>query len=281
MFTQENLNALRRTVRELQTGVGDKRAVQVIDRLLDAVYPVLYEMRVTQAEWDAALRFLGETDPVMMRAVAWTLGLGQIVQENNSRLGDAATAECIEGPFHRPDAPVLANGAPLHQVDDGAEYLFIEGRVRDSTGRTLADVDLDVWAANGEGNYSLFDPSQPVQNCRGRLRSGADGSYVVFAPLPRSYHMDVGPMGTVLNLMGHQAWRPAHVHFILTAPGYERLTTQLYFAGDPHLHDDPAVAVKDRLIVPLTRHNAPEAIAARGVDRPFSVASFDFHLQPS
>lgn len=280
MFTQENLNELRQTVRGLQTGTGNKRAVQIVDRLLDAVYPVLHEMAVTQAEWDAAIRFLGETDPVMMRAVAWTLGLSQIVQENNSRLGKAATAECIEGPFHRPDAPAVANGAPLHQADDGGEFLFVEGRVLDTEGRPLAGAELDVWAANGEGNYSFFDPSQPEQNCRGRLRSGEDGGYAVYSPLPRAYHMDVGPMGTVLNLMGHQVWRPAHMHFILTAPGHETLTTQLYFAGDPHLADDPAVAVKDRLVVALTRHDSPEAIAARGVDRPFHLAAFDFRLQP-
>ncbi|MEO8715050.1 MAG: dioxygenase [Acetobacteraceae bacterium] len=182
MFTQANLNELRRTVRGLQTGSGDKRAVQIIDRLLDAVYPLIHEMGVTQAEWDAALRFLGETDPIMMRAIAWTLGLSQIVQENNSRLGEAATAECIEGPFHRPDAPIVANGAALHQEDDGGEYLFLEGRVLDTEGHPLAGAELDVWAANGEGNYSFFDPNQPERNCRGRLRSAADGGYAVFAP---------------------------------------------------------------------------------------------------
>ncbi len=281
MFTRENLNELRRTVRGLQTGDGDERAIAVIDRLLDAVYPVLYEMKVTPAEWEAALRFLGETDTVMMRGVAWMLGLSQIVQENNSKIGAAATAECIEGPFHRPDAPIVANGAPLHQVDDGAEDPFIEGKVLDTDGRSVADAELDVWAANGAGNYSFFDPSQPEQNCRGRLRSGADGRYRVFAPLPAGYHINVGPMGTVLKLMGHQVWRPAHVHFILTAPGHETLTTQLYFAEDPHLEDDPAIAVKDQLIVPLTRHASPEEIAARGVDRPFHLARFDFRLQPS
>ncbi len=279
MFTEEDLHKLRETVRGLQTGSGNPRAVAIIDRLLDAVYPVIREMQITPAEWDAAVRFLGETDPVMMRAVAWCLGLSQIVEESNSRIGPQATQACIEGPFHRPGAPELPLDAPLHQVDDGAELLFIEGRVLDTSGHAVADAQLDVWYANGKGNYSFFDPGQPEHNCRGKLRSGADGSYRVFGSLPSAYHMDVGPMGTVLGVMGHQVWRPAHLHFILTAPGYEPLTTQLYIAGDPHLRDDPAVGVKDGLILPLQRQDGPEALRARGVDRPYHTGRFDFRLQ--
>lgn len=282
MFTNEDLLSLRATVRGLQTGNGDLRVVEVVDRLLDAVYPVLVETKVTRAEWDAAVRFLGETDPVMMRAIAWCVGLSQVVEESNSRVGPDATPECIEGPFHRPGAPEIASGAPLHQVDDGvAEYLFLSGRVLDAAGHPLPGASLDVWAANGAGNYSFFDPSQPEHNGRGRFRAGPDGGWEVFAPLPKAYHMDVGPMGVVLRAMGHQPWRPAHVHFMIEAPGHEKLTTQLYFAGDPHIDKDPAIGVKPGLVIALQRYAEPEAMRARGVERPFHVARYDFKLQPA
>jgi hydroxyquinol 1,2-dioxygenase len=281
MLTNEQLADFRRKVRSLQTGSGDARAIAVIDRLLDAVYPVLLETRVSRAEWDAAIRFLGETDPVMMRAIAWCLGLSQVVEEANSRIGPGATPECIEGPFHRPGAPELEIGAPLHQADDGrSEYLFLEGRVLDTAGRPLAGASLDVWAANAEGTYSFFDPTKPEHDCRGRFRTGADGRWKVFATLPSAYHMDVGPMGAVLRTMGHQPWRPAHVHFMLEAQGHEPLTTQLYFAGDPHIDDDPAIGVKPELVIRLERQADRAAMEARRVSRPFHVATYDFRLQP-
>lgn len=280
MFTAEDLPAFRAKVRALRTGSGNSRAIEVLDALIDAVAPVLIEKRVRPDEWEAAVRFLGETDPVMMRAVAWCLGLSQVVQEANSRIGPSATPECIEGPFHVPGAPELPLGAAMHKVDDGAEYLFLGGRVLSTRGGApLAGAELDVWAADGRGEYSFFDPTQPEHNCRGRFRTDAAGRWEVFAPLPRAYHMDVGPMGAVLKLLGHQVWRPAHVHFILRAEGHEPLTTQLYFEGDPHLHDDPAIGVKDGLVISLSRQEAADALRSRGVNRPFHEGRFDFCLQ--
>ena len=32
--------------------------------------------------------------------------------------------------------------------------------------------------------------------------------------------------------------RPAHIHFLISAPGYRELVTALYLAGDEHLDDD-------------------------------------------
>lgn len=58
-----------------------------------------------------------------------------------------------------------------------------------------------------------------------------------------------GPVGQMLEQLERHPFRPAHVHFLVGAIGYDRLCTHIFVAGDPYLESDSVFGVKDTLIV--------------------------------
>jgi catechol 1,2-dioxygenase len=201
------------------------------------------------------------------------------------------TEASIEGPFYRPDAPLLEpdrprpGGTPVfslvrRQGERGAVLMF-SGDVRSTGGEPLPGALLDIWQASAEGRYSpggagrdssgLFDERQPPFNLRGRLAAGPEGDFEVRSIIPGAYRdpprsLDMASM------------RPAHLHVRLTHPGFATLTTQLFFAEDPHLHSDPAEAVRPGLVMELERRADPADLAARGLLRPYFACRFGFVL---
>lgn len=280
MLTEQDLMRWREKVRHQQLGTGDPRVVKVVDRVFDALFPALLEVKPTLEEWFAVLDFIGNAGPIQLKGMAWLLGVTQIIEEINSPFKPEATDQCVEGPFYRPGAPDRKSGEPLFLVEDEGDYIFFNGRVTDTNGKPLPGVVLDVWGTNGKGRYSQFDPEQPDFNCRGRVHAGPDGNYSIFTKCPQPYTVAFEAMGTLLEAMGHQPWRPAHLHFKIEHPGYEPLITQICFKGQPYIDNDSALAVKDHLAVEFTRHDRPEELKARGVKRPFYTAEFNFRLQP-
>jgi protocatechuate 3,4-dioxygenase beta subunit len=133
-----------------------------------------------------------------------------------------ATGSDVEGPFH-------VEGAPERTVLAGPEEpgnrLLIEGTVYGpDCGDGLAGVLLDVWHADADGNY--HDAADDYR-LRGQMMTDADGRYSFETIIPGRY-----PLGG--------STRPAHIHFMVSKPGFAPLTTQLYFAGDPFLKpNDP------------------------------------------
>jgi catechol 1,2-dioxygenase len=86
----------------------------------------------------------------------------------------------------------------------------------------------------------------------------------------------------MLRATGRHPWRPAHIHFVVSADGYEPVTTHIFDRTDEYLGSDAVFAVKDSLICDFVRHEGPSGEAARlGIDPPFLSADFDFHLKPA
>src|SRR5262249_13090941 len=114
---------------------------------------------------------------------------------------------------------------------------------------------------------------------RGKFHSSHDGRYLIRTVLPVNYPIPSdGPVGRMLKATGRHPWRPAHVHFVVSADGYEPVTTHIFDRTDP-LQSDAVFAVKDPLLVDLVRHDAPDVEArAAGITGPFSRAEFDFRL---
>jgi catechol 1,2-dioxygenase len=204
------------------------------------------------------------------------------------------TEASIEGPFYRPGAPLLEavpsrpGGTPSftlvrRQAERGAVLVF-SGDVRSTGGEPVAGAILDIWQASAEGRYSpgqatggdfggLFDERQPPFNLRGRLAAGPDGGFEVRTVVPGAYRDPPGSLDMA-------SMRPAHLHVRLTHPGFTTLTTQLFFAQDPHLHSDPAEAVRPGLVMDLERRADPADLAARGLVRPYFACRFGFVLAP-
>lgn len=190
--------------------------------------------------------------------------------------------EAIEGPFYLPNAPRLEPPYVLPQrSDEAGEVLFFCGRVTSSDGEPLAGVELDMWQADAEGLYSNIHPNIPEWNLRGRFHSSDDGAFEVRTIVPPPYEIPKGgPTGAVLRVLGRHFFRPAHLHVKISHPQYGSLTSQLYFNGGDYLTSDVANAVREDLIAKLIRHEDPNDLAARGLEKPYFEVRFDFVLDP-
>lgn len=267
-------------VKSLATAEGDPRLMEITERVMDVAFPLIEELKVTEEEWQQFLAFLNRVGEVgHFGILAWVLGYSQVVEWANTPLTPDATDRTILGPFFVPGAPHRPHGTPLFEADDGSEILFLGGSVRDTDGRPLEGLTIDVWSCDGKGAYSSFDPNQPPYNLRGKVTTDADGRYEIYTLLPANYAIP-GPCGEMLPQIGRQVWRPAHVHLRIEAEGHAPLITQIYLGRDPFLKVDSAAGVVDSLTIDPVRHDDPEAMKGRGVERPFHEATFDIVMQP-
>jgi catechol 1,2-dioxygenase len=79
-----------------------------------------------------------------------------------------------------------------------------------------------------------------------------DGKFKIHTLEPAPYQIPTdGSCGRLIAAAGWHAWRPAHLHLKVSAPGHQLVTTQLYFPGDEHNDDDIASAVKPELMLDL------------------------------
>ena len=120
-------------------------------------------------------------------------------------------------------------------------------------------MQLWMWQANENGDYENEDPNQEEYNLRKRIRVDNEGRYQFTSIIPAPYEIGKGgPVGEFLKRIDRHAWRPAHIHFKIEAEGYTDLTTMLFIPDDPYIDNDAINAVKDSLILNLTRTDDPE-----------------------
>ncbi|HQT47698.1 MAG TPA: dioxygenase, partial [Acidocella sp.] len=181
------------------------------------------------------------------------LGLSMLVDAINNRRPDGATENTVLGPFYVENPPGLAMGATI-SLDGKGEPCLFAGRVLDTQGRPISGARIDVWSDNADGFYDVQQPDvQPKWNNRGRFVTGADGGYSFIGIKPVSYPIpNDGPVGKLLDALGRHPYRPAHIHYIVTAPGYEKLVTHTFAAGDQYLASDAVFGVKASLIAQFT-----------------------------
>jgi catechol 1,2-dioxygenase len=254
--------------------MDDGRAGIIVEEIVTALREVIRRYRVTYAEYRAALHFLTETvrhDELPLLSDV----LFEAVVDEAAQLGTEGTETNVEGPFYAAGAPLLnADGQtpvlPMRLEEPGDRLLFT-GTVRSAAGEALPSAEIDIWQANGEGLYSRFAPDLPEWNLRGRIHSDAEGSFAFTTIVPAAYDIPQHPdTSHVLNLLGLEPHRPAHVHFKVRAPGHQELTTQVYFAEDPWLDCDVVGAAKPSLVTEL--HKTPDIH-----DHPYT-CRFDFVL---
>ena len=235
------------------------RTTEVVSDLLAALHEVIERHRVTEQEWMAALAFLtevGKADEfVLFSDVTRTSVLIDALSHADD---DGATASDVEGPLYVDDPPVR-EGSPAKIYDEyegmgDADVLIVGGTVTSTSGGPLAGAVVDVWQTGPDGGYDIWDDRQPEMNFRGKIVAADDGGYRIQTMLPKPYTVPTeGPTGRYLEAMGQHAWRPAHIHFKVSAPGHRTLVTQLFFPDDPYLENDTIGAVKPALVRPVER----------------------------
>ncbi|WP_284752074.1 catechol 1,2-dioxygenase [Arthrobacter sp. efr-133-R2A-120] len=230
--------------------VSTERVNALASRVIKALVDTVMEEKVSYDEYNALKSWLikvGEDGEWPLFLDVW---IEHAVEEvaNADREGSKGT---IEGPYYVPGSPVLETPATLPMRDDepGRPLLF-QGRVTGVDGQPLVGASVEIWHADDLGFYSQFAPDVPEWNLRGIVIADSEGLYQINTVQPAPYQIPTdGACGQLIASAGWHAWRPAHLHLKVSAPGYQLITTQLYFTADKHLSDDIASAVKPELVL--------------------------------
>lgn len=260
----------------------------LMQSLVRHLHAFVRETELTEAEWMAAIRFLTETgqmcDDVVRQEfilLSDTIGVSMLVDAINHRFATGATETTVFGPFYIKGMPDRAYGENMAFTPGTS--VVVHGRVLTTGGAPVADAVLDVWQTADNGMYSGQDTEQPHGNLRGRYRTDAEGRYAITTILPVSYPIPTdGPVGRMLDATGRHPWRPAHLHFMIDAPGYRTLVTHLFDEDDEYLKSDAVFGVKPSLMVAYRPRAADEGIARQvGLNGPYREATYDFVLDRS
>jgi len=233
----------------------DPRFKEIMTVLIHHLHAAVKEIEPTQEEWFQAIQFLTATGHMCddwrqeFILLSDVLGVSMLVDAINNRKPSGASESTVLGPFHVANAPELELGSNIC-LDQKGEPMLVKGRVLDTDGAPIANAKVDVWQANDEGFYDVQQKGhQPDFNLRGVFRTDDQGRYWFNAVRPKFYPIpDDGPVGKMLARMGRHPFRPAHLHYIIEADGFETLTTHTFDPDDPYIHSDAVFGVKESLI---------------------------------
>lgn len=261
-FTEESS---AQAVNERMDAQVDPRLAQVLGSLVQHLHAFAKDVELTQEEWGIAVDFLTRTGQICSDTrqefilLSDVLGLSMLVDAMGNRRPTGATENTVFGPFHVDGAPQRAMGENIN-LDGKGESCTFEGRVMTLDGDPIEGARIDVWCDNADGYYDVQQPdTQPQWNNRGIFTTGADGTYRFVGIKPVSYPIpDDGPVGKMLTVLGRHPYRPAHMHFLVTASGYQRVITHTFVGGDPYLESDAVFGVKASLIAPFEPNEGGE-----------------------
>lgn len=267
---------------------ADPRFREIMQSLIRHAHDFVREVELTEEEWFEAIKFLTATgqkcDDKRQEFILLSdvLGVSMLVDAINNRKPSGASESTVLGPFHVADAPELPMGANIC-LDHKGEDMVISGRILDTEGRPIADAVIDVWQANDEGFYDVQQKGiQPDFNLRGVFRTGADGRYWFRAVKPKYYPIpDDGPVGKMLGALGRHPYRPAHLHYIIKADGFESLTTHIFDPDDPYIDSDAVFGVKASLLAAFRKVDDPARAKELGFEGWFWEVEHDFVLARS
>jgi hydroxyquinol 1,2-dioxygenase len=253
-------------------GCADERLRTLAQRFVHHLHAFAVEVGLTQEEWEDGLQLLTETgritDERRQEFVLWSdaLGLSMLVDALANPGPAGATESTVLGPFYVPGAPRREYGAALAERPAG-DPAWVHGRVLDLDGRSIAGAELDVWQNDANLLYSVQDADAPEDHLRGRFRTRDDGSYAFLGVRPVPYPIPHdGPVGHMLETTGRHPWRPAHLHMIVSAPGYEKVATHVFDSESAYLDSDAVFAVKPSLLRHFALRSADDPERPAGVD---------------
>ncbi|HEY1721183.1 MAG TPA: dioxygenase [Magnetospirillaceae bacterium] len=238
------------------SATSDRRLRTLLQSLIKHVHAFARETALTPEEWFAGIQFLTATGQKCDQErqefilLSDTLGLSMMLDAINHR--DEAhnvTESSVIGPFYRAGSPIYPNGSAIYSNTEG-EPVTVSGTVSSPSGKPVQGAVVDVWQTAPNGLYYSQDANQKEYNLCGRFHTEADGSYKFITLMPHSYPIPVdGPVGDMLRASKRDHYRPAHLHFRVSAPGHREVITEFYTKGDKFLNHDPVLGVKKSLII--------------------------------
>jgi protocatechuate 3,4-dioxygenase beta subunit len=243
---------------------------------------------LTFEEWERAIDFLTRTGqtctPLRQEFILLSdvLGVSMLVDAVNHREREGATQTTVLGPFYVGEHKPTPNGSDISQGIAG-EPMFVRSRVTDLAGQPLAGAEIDVWHADDDGFYDSQKRSYETQgpSLRARFVADADGRFSFRTILPCSYPIPTdGPVGELISATKRHPMRPAHVHFLVKAQGFEPLVTHVFIEGDEYLGSDAVFGVKDELVARVERHDKPVMPDGTPGSGPWHLMTYDFQMKP-
>lgn len=243
----------------------DPRLREIMGALVRHAHAFVREVRVSEEEFEAGIDFLvgiGQATTATKNEVVLAcdvLGVSTLVGLLNNPMGPDHTAAALLGPFWRKHAPACALGDSIARADTPGTPLFVSGQVRDRSGAPIAGAKVDVWQASPVGLYENQDPDQPEMNLRGVFTTDAQGAFHFRSVRPAGYPVPTdGPVGPLLSAQRRHPYRPAHLHFMVTAPAYRTLVTQVFADDSDNLETDVTFGVVRSLVGQFQTEDGPD-----------------------
>lgn len=264
---------------------GDERIRAITEHLIKQIYDTIVKFDVSHDEMWTFLKWMNELGK-SNQAGLLAAGIGVerlldiLADEKDKKNGiTSGTVRAIEGPLYVPGAPLEKKFARIDDGTEKGEVLIMEGDVLGPNGERIPNALVEVWLANQQGTYSMIDPNQSPYNNRRKIEADENGHYGFRTLVPPGYSVPKGsPTQKVLDLIGREGNRPAHIHFMISAPGYAHLTTQVNMPGDKYLDEDFAFATRDPLVVKVEKVSDPKQLDRYGLKEPYAHVKFDFVL---
>jgi hydroxyquinol 1,2-dioxygenase len=258
----------------------------VLESLVRHLHAVVRETRLTEEEWEAAIAFLTRTGHITddrrqeFILLSDVLGVSMLTIAVNQPAEPAATEATVFGPFFVEGAPEVAYGGDVAAGASG-QPCWVDGTVRGLDGEPVPGARVDVWEADDEARYDVQYGDDRTAG-RGHQTTDGRGGYGFWCVTPTPYPIPHdGPVGDLLAATGRGPMRAAHLHFMVSAPGYRRLVTHIFVRGGRHQDSDAVFGVKESLVVDFAEQPAGTPTpTGRVVDGPWTRANFDIVLIP-
>jgi protocatechuate 3,4-dioxygenase beta subunit len=266
----------------------DPRLKFLLSELVKSLHDYVRRTDLSFEEWGQAIDFLTRTGQKCTSSrqefilLSDVLGVSMLVDALNHRAREGATQTTVLGPFYVGEHKPMPHGADISGAGNG-DRMFVQSRVTGLQGKPLAGVPVDIWHADDEGFYDSQKPgyAEAGPSLRARFITDADGRFYFRTILPCSYPIPIdGPVGQMILETRRHPMRPAHIHFLVSAPGFEPLVTHVFIEGDRYLDSDVVFGVKDELISKIETHSdgvMPDGQPATGA---WHLMTFDFRLKP-
>lgn len=262
---------------------SDPRLKYILERAVQHIHDFARETRLSHQEWMTGIQFLTavgqKCTDVRQEFILLSdiLGLSLLVESIDHPKPAASTEGTVLGPFHSHDVHDEPNGAVISHDPDGEPCLVVCS-IKDTDGKPVDDVKIDIWEADSHGFYDVQYAGRDGPDQRAVMRSGKDGVFWFKAIVPVPYPVPAdGPVGKLLGLLGRHAYRPSHMHFMFEKPGYDHLITALYLRGSKYEHTDAVFGVKESLLIDLKPVDA-EMAKKYDVKEGTKLISYDFVL---
>jgi len=283
-FNEDNLTA--EVVKRLGK-TKNPRLKQIMQSAVKHLHAFARDVHLTEEEWFEGIKFLTavgqKCDDKRQEFILLSdvLGLSMMIVALNHKTLPGATEATVLGPFFAHGAKEFGYGGDLREgCTRKGEDVWVSGRVLGTDGKPVPHATLDIWQAKANGIYDVQDPDAEFE-LRGRVKANAKGEYAFASYKPKFYSIPMdGPVGDMTRKTTGNHMRPAHMHAIVSAPGYQQVITHVFVDGDPYLDGDAVFAVKNSLVARYKKVNNAAEAKKLGMPNPFVKLEWDFHLSP-